>query len=60
MAFTPIRLVSPDGVSVLVSNATDRETLLGRGYTPEPAPAPARAPERPRPVVKPADTKTSK
>ncbi|MFC5789564.1 hypothetical protein ACFPPE_06815 [Agromyces tardus] len=59
MAFTPIRLVSPDGVSVLVGNATDRETLLGRGYTPEPAPkpAPAREPER-RPAPKPVDTKT--
>ncbi len=60
MAFTPIRLVSPDGVSVRVGTATEREQLLARGYThePAPAPAPAREPDR-KPVAKP-DPKTSK
>lgn len=62
MAFTKIRLVSPEGVSVLVGSATEREQLLSRGYTheptPAPAPAPAREPDR-KPVAKP-DPKTSK
>ncbi|MEV6219799.1 hypothetical protein [Nocardia sp. NPDC051833] len=62
MAFTPIHLVAPDGRSYLVGSATEREQLLARGYTHEPAPAPAPAPAREtdrKPVAKP-DPKTSK
>lgn len=66
MAFTPIRLVSPDGRSALVGSATEREQLLARGYThepapkPTPAPAPRATPDASRaPATKP-DPKTSK
>ncbi|MFC4128921.1 hypothetical protein [Nocardia rhizosphaerae] len=70
MAFTPIRLVAPDGRTALVGSATEREQLLARGYSyapdpkpttparPAPAPVVAREPER-KPAPKP-EPKTSK
>lgn len=65
MPFTPVRMVSPDGVAVLVGSPTERERLVHRGYKlaakPEPEkPEPKRAPEKraPRtPAIEPEPTK---
>ncbi|MFE7745378.1 hypothetical protein [Nocardia sp. NPDC057455] len=52
MAFTPIYMISPAEVRVLVGSATERETLLSRGYTIAPEPAKAPAPvDRAKPFV---------
>jgi hypothetical protein len=66
MAFTPVRMASPDGRECLVGSATEREHLRARGYrivtapTPEPAPVKAEPKPAPKPVAKvePADTKS--
>ncbi|WP_043598923.1 hypothetical protein [Nocardia otitidiscaviarum] len=46
MAFTPVRMVAPDGREYVAGSATEREQLRTKGYTlaperkPEPKPAP--------------------
>lgn len=50
MAFTPVRMVAPDGRECLVGSATEREQLRAKGYRViEAAPAldPVRRPAKP-------------
>ncbi|WP_280412537.1 hypothetical protein [Nocardia asiatica] len=52
MAFTPIYMVSPAAVRVLVGSAVEREQLLSRGYTIAPEPTKAPTPvDRTKPIV---------
>ncbi|TDP29759.1 hypothetical protein DFR75_11220 [Nocardia ignorata] len=56
MAFTPIRMVSPDGRECLVGSPTERENLHAQGYRAVTEPAPTRTadpkPATPRPAPK--------
>ncbi len=53
MAFTPIRMVSPDGRECLVGSPTDREHLHTQGYrVVEPAPERPADKPAPRPAPK--------
>lgn len=52
MAFTPIRLISPQGRAVLVGSAVEREHLISHGYKiEESTPAPAVEEPTPAPVA---------
>ncbi|MFD3594270.1 hypothetical protein ACFWU5_16200 [Nocardia sp. NPDC058640] len=45
MAFTPIRMASPDGREVQVGSPTEREHLHTQGYRVITEPTPVRAPD---------------